>query len=555
MFRNHVGYCFPVVICLLLPAAVYGHFVWVARSATDGKVHIYFAEEPVADQVQFLAGLNEMEVWSVDKSSVATPLKYAARREGNKGSFECNSDLPLTRVDAYCRYGLFTRGDTGMFLNYAAKYIEYQSPMKFEATGKLPIDIAVETGAGKVVFQVLKDTKPAADSEIVLVDDDGETHELKTDSQGKFELQRELKNRWLVRAKLVEQTAGEVDGKSYGEIRHYCTLVLSVPQTQAATKVENKNALKMSSTSHVSVSNPLPEIPVGITSFGGAVVGKHLYFFGGHIGDAHDYYNSGQNRSLYKLDISNPSAWEVVMESNGLQGLAMVEHGGNLYRVGGFSARNQQGEKQDLHSVDEFARLNLQTNSWELLQPLPKPRSSLDAVVVGDKLFVVGGWTLRGPDQTEWCDDSVWIDLSDPNARWQVLKTPFQRRALSLGFVGERIYCVGGMNKQGGPTPDVEVYDIASGNWSHGPALPGTDKMEGFGSSCFNVGGRLIASTYSGNVLILNKQEDGWEQLWQLDVGRFFHRLLPLSSNKFALVGGANMDEGKQFDIPVFELH
>ena len=32
----------------------------------------------------------------------------------------------------------------------------------------------------------------------------------------------------------------------------------------------------------------------------------------------------------------------------------------------------------------------------DALAPLPEARSSHDAVVIGDKLYVVGGWTLSG---------------------------------------------------------------------------------------------------------------------------------------------------------------
>ena len=38
-----------------------------------------------------------------------------------------------------------------------------------------------------------------------------------------------------------------------------------------------------------------------------------------------------------------------------------------------------------------FARFDPESNSWEDLPPLPEGRSSLDAAVVGDTLYVVGG--------------------------------------------------------------------------------------------------------------------------------------------------------------------
>ena len=76
--------------------------------------------------------------------------------------------------------------------------------------------------------------------------------------------------------------------------------------------------------------------------------------------------------------------------------------------------------------------------------------------------------------------------------------------------------------------------------------------MEGFGNSCFNIGGSLVVSTYGGNVYELNAAGDEWISLGTLETGRFFHRLLPVSDSEFVLVGGANMESGKTLDTPVF---
>ena len=238
-----------------------------------------------------------------------------------------------------------------------------------------------------------------------------------------------------------------------------------------------------------------------------------------------------------------------------MQGLAMVQHKGNLYRIGGFIARNKKGESQDLHSSTEFAKFDFDKRQWQPLQPMPQARSSTDAVVVGDTLYVVGGWAMRGEEGKQWSDQMLSLDLSNPAAKWQSSETPFKRRALSAGFQGDKLFVVGGMQQKGGPTAGVMVYDLKSKQWSEGPKLPGEGGMAGFGSSCFNIGGELYASTYGGDVLKLSKAGDAWEHKFELETGRFFHRLLPLAKDKFMLVGGANMDVGKLTEIEVFSLN
>lgn len=346
-------------------------------------------------------------------------------------------------------------------------------------------------------------------------------------------------------------------GKICGSLAVFvCSVAFGLAQTTGATGVldetsdENKSERKMAEL----VDKSLPKLPVGITSFGGAVVGESLYVFGGHCGDAHDYYRSGQNGTLYRLNLKDPQTWELVDEGTGMQGLAMVQHNGTLYRVGGFEARNKKGEDHDLHSTDLFARFDVESASWISLTPLPEPRSSLDAVVVDDTLYVVGGWTLSGDTETVWREEGLSLDLSKRDAKWQRFTVPFQRRALSLGHRDGKLYVVGGMQKEGGPTSKVQVYDLKSKIWSEGPKLPGDGKMEGFGSSCFDVGGKLVASTYSGSVLVLNSDGNGWDEVHKFNPGRFFHRLLPVSSDSFLLVGGANMGTGKIMDVPVLRL-
>lgn len=545
-----------MMVCLTvsLTSICTAHQIWIAKSKETDKVNIYFGEDPSPDQDKFLAGIKDMQIWSVDEKGVATSISATHKTDNNLGWFE--TPAGLSAVEANCQYGVFGRGDKNMFLHYCAKWIDYSRHPGSSSTGNLPLDVTMSTAGSKTMFKVLYRQSPAAGCELRIVDSEQQQHELVCDDSGSVNFDSVPSGRWLVTARLVKENPGEFQGEKYADKRFFCTMVVDAPTKPVSKQVEKTvTSSKAGSTAKLTHSTPFPELPFGITSFGGAVIGDQLYVFGGHSGDAHDYYRDGQNGKLMRLNLSSPKSWEEVCESTGLQGLAMVQHDGKLYRVGGFAAHNRQGEDQDLHSVNEFARFNFDTGKWEPLQPMPAARSSMDAVVVGDTLFVVGGWTMKGQEETVWCDDALSINLAKPNASWQVIKTPFRRRALSVGFQGHKLYAVGGMQKQGGPTTDVQIYDTSTQTWSDGPALPGDSPMAGFGSSCFNVGGRLMVSTYDGSVLQLNQEQTGWEKIHQLETGRFFHRLLPLADDKFLLVGGANMDSGKIVDISVLSLN
>ena len=48
-----------------------------------------------------------------------------------------------------------------------------------------------------------------------------------------------------------------------------------------------------------------------------------------------------------------------------------------------------------------FVAFDPKGGEWQPLPDLPEPRSSHDAVVIGDRLFVAGGWQL-GPEEAVW---------------------------------------------------------------------------------------------------------------------------------------------------------
>ncbi len=302
------------------------------------------------------------------------------------------------------------------------------------------------------------------------------------------------------------------------------------------------------------VTDRYPVIPEMVTSFGAAVLGDALYLYGGHKGGAHAYSKSAQAKTLQRLDLKQPKAWVPVAEGPGLQGLAMVAHGGKLYRLGGFSARNAEGEDHDLWSQANVACFDPATKKWTEMSPLPEPRSSFDAAVLGDKIYVVGGWKMAGDAESVWHKTAHVLDLSAANPAWEPLpEPPFQRRALSVAVHDGKVYAIGGMQEKGGPTTRVDIFDPATGKWSQGPNLQGKP-MDGFGSSSFATGGRLYASTYSGKLQRLSTDGTAWEVVTELERARFFHRMLPLSDAELVSIGGASMSVGKFEEVDVIDL-
>ena len=297
-----------------------------------------------------------------------------------------------------------------------------------------------------------------------------------------------------------------------------------------------------------------PDLPQAITSFGTATINGTAYLYGGHFGKAHHYYDQGQSGDLLALDLEERGAWKLISTGPRRQGLAMVAHGGKLYRLGGFDARNAVDEEQDLWSVAACDRFDPASGTWQEMPSMPEPRSSFDATVIGDVIYVVGGWSMQGSKEATWLRSALALDLSRDQPRWRSIPdAPFERRALALGHQDGKLLAIGGMQPDGNIALQSAVYDPQSQSWSEGPALEG-EAMEGFGAACCHVAGRLILSTSSGKVLRLSQDASRWESIGQLEKARFFHRLLPVKENAVLAIAGASMQTGKFASVEAFDL-
>lgn len=298
------------------------------------------------------------------------------------------------------------------------------------------------------------------------------------------------------------------------------------------------------------------DLPFGITSFGAVRLGDAIYVYGGHTGGAHSYSKEEQSNKLLKLDLTGADAkWEVIATGERrLQGVALVAYENQLILVGGFEAMNAEGEDQDLHSRAFVTSYDVSSKKWTELPALPKGRSSHDAVVLDGVLYVVGGWTMDTPKETEWHTTAHAMDLKDQDPQWEEIPAPeFKRRALALAPHDGKLFVIGGMTPNG-TTREVNCFDPAKGKWIAGPELVGKDGMAGFGNAAWSVDGKLVVANYYGDVQVLSEVGDAWTVAGQTKDARFFHRLIPISKTALLSVGGASMESGKFLTPEVIEL-
>ena len=286
-----------------------------------------------------------------------------------------------------------------------------------------------------------------------------------------------------------------------------------------------------------------PPLPETVTSFGAVTSEGWLYAFGGHKGTRHDYCVEMVSGSFNRLNLKDGSQWEELPSAMPGQGQPLVAWDHQIYRVGGMAARNHAQEKQDLYSMALAERFDPAKKTWEKIAPLPAPRSSHDAVVLDNKLYVAGGWNLSGgTNKPIWPANALVLDLKRPQYGWREFPQPFQRRALALAATGGRVYCIGGMDNDNQPTLAVDLYDTKTGKWLKGPELP-TGKFKGFSCSAITQDGRIYVAAFHGDLLRLSEDEQSWEVVGRLEHPRMAHRLVTAGKGQLIALGGEDGEE------------
>lgn len=522
------------VAILMPPHFTCAHFPWIVLPEPGSReFSVVFSEGPWPDDPQYLArvGRQPVTVWMAD----GTQLKIDLQPQDDRlvGTLPTNAQVVALTLPV--DWGVISRGGSSFMLRYwAIGVVDLEGFSQLNLPASNAPSLAVNLPAvNKIELAAYAGRQPLGDAKIKLVTD-SLSDELTTDSAGKtlWNLPEKLDDD-LIGCYLNTETneTGEYEGQSYSQVKNYLT-----------------------TTFRFSSAVSLPRLPEGITSFGAARYADAIYVYGGHTGEAHHYWNTSQSNELLKWDLNSPNPeWEVIAQGPRLQGLGMVAYQHYLIIVGGFTATNERDQAHHLVSQTDVKVFDTQTGQWtdDLNLPnLPNGRSSHDAMVIGDRLYVVGGWRLEGDETTQWHDTALVIELDSQQSQWEELPTPdFQRRAVTLANFQDRLWVIGGMDRNSGPTLAVSVFDPQTQTWSSAPDLIGESGMNGFGVAAWNLNGQLVVTAHDGSIQVLSNDQQQWESKGYTQDSRFFHRMLPFDNRHLVTLGGACMQSGK-FLVP-----
>lgn len=303
------------------------HFIWL-RPVPEKQgtvVQVYFGEEAAADDPALLARLKSLQVLRVTSREAPKPI--GIKLNDKSLSATVNDYRGRSLFIATHDLGVFERGESIFRLKYYAKggpAVTHSSWQRINCTEHLRLDVVPSFEEGNVTVAVRFDGKPVAGVEVKAagpgLDDFGGT----TNDRGEATFKMADAGVYSIRARHIEATAGELDGKSYPETRHYSTVAVDVPELPPYV-----------------TSRTIAMVPQEITSFGAAITDGFLYTYGGHTGDAHSYSREEQANTLMRMDLRT-GKWKALAKGPNLQGLALVTRKGRLYALADLRRRTNR---------------------------------------------------------------------------------------------------------------------------------------------------------------------------------------------------------------------
>ena len=530
----------PALTALALIAAVSSvraHFVFVVPEADGGSAKVLMSEDLKPDAQVNVSIIGGASLHTLDAAGKTAPLPMSPLDDhAMKVAIEKSARVIYGVADL----GVMQRGNAKPnWLRYFPKTVIGDPTAEGVTLGdKAPVEIVPVRIDGKLRLKLLADGKPVGSGDVNMVPAEGDEESLAVNADGLTD-PIDITGRVGFWARNIKTTAGELNGKKYEEVRRYATLVIDIPighATTATTTATTQPATRPAAVAHWPVE-PFTPLPEPASSFGAVAAGGYLYVYGGHVVDTHDYSDKSVSGRFHRLKLDGGNTWETLPAGPHLQGLNLAAKGDVIYRVGGMAPKNAEGQDENIRSVADVAAFAPAVGKWAALPPLPQPRSSHDVAVIGDTLYVVGGWTLAGEaGSATWHDDLLVLDLTNPKSGWKTLPQPFKRRALIASVYHGKLYAIGGFQEDDEPSLATNIYDPATNAWTPGPALPGP-ALNGFGPAAAVSGGRLFASVGDGSLLRLTTAGDAWEQV-ATTTKRIVHRMAS-DGDRLLILGGA----------------
>ncbi len=231
LLRSLSGALVVALVCLSASAAN-AHFLWLLstkNAAGKPVVQAHFSEAADDPEPELLKRLEGLQVWHRPESGDVQTLTVKQTPEAFEVELPASLDAQHSGIIlSEKNFGVTGRGDVKFLLQYYAKLYPGEAAVgqKLGATERLKLDIVPDIEGQTLTLHVTWEGKPVADSEVVVKGPGLKGDKIKTDASGVAKVELASAGLLEIRARHIVSKGGEYEGKTYTEVRHYCTLTM-----------------------------------------------------------------------------------------------------------------------------------------------------------------------------------------------------------------------------------------------------------------------------------------------------------------------------------------
>ncbi len=276
-----------------------------------------------------------------------------------------------------------------------------------------------------------------------------------------------------------------------------------------ATSAKQDTIEKITVNSWKSVNAPAP---VPLFESQGAIVGQKMYVFGGF------YTQDAKATAESFVYDSETNTWSKIKDMpEPITHAGTAVEGTTIYFAGGFVGAHPGPLTNRVWKYDT------KTDTYGEVTPLPEARTAGVLVILDKKLHFFGGG-YRNNDETSITKDSEkhWVlDLENPTGWIEKSPLPNPRNHFAGVVLGGKIYAIGGQHLEGIAreyVADLHVYDSEKDMWEEKTPMPFGNSH--IGAATFELGGQIITiggitegQQLISSVLLYDPKADNWEYL------------------------------------------
>lgn len=250
------------------------------------------------------------------------------------------------------------------------------------------------------------------------------------------------------------------------------------------------------------------------------IVDGKMYVFASYIDDGGPNLAINGLSEMYNSQTGN---WHrIATMPNPVSHAGSTVVGDDIWIVGGF-------ENWPRINTTDVQIYHTKTNTWSMGPSLPAPRNTACVEHIANKIYVFGGFRFDPNDfsNEEDIPETLVLDLDEPGNGWQSLANfPVPRNHMGSAVVAGKIYALGGQqnhNVGGNDTDLVHEYDPLTDTWTQKASIPfafshNEPATFAYGGQIIMAGGRTFGYAGLDRVMAYDPFSDTWTQICDLPI-------------------------------------